>query len=104
MRAGKLDHLITVQKGEERTDEYGGVSFVWSKFGDLRAQIVQASTEEFIRAYGAADETVMIFRTRYLPGVETRDRVAFAGEYYNIKEVKPIGRNHGLEIRCMRLS
>ncbi|MBV2144407.1 phage head closure protein [Falsochrobactrum sp. TDYN1] len=102
MRAGKLDRFITIERGEETADEYGGVSFAWSKFADLRAQIVQASTEEYIRAFGARDETVIIFRTRYLDGITNADRIAYAGGYYNIKELKEIGRREGFEIRCVR--
>ncbi|GGA81195.1 hypothetical protein GCM10011491_05610 [Brucella endophytica] len=102
MRAGKLDRLITIEEGKEVIDGHGGVTFVWSKFADLRAQIVQASTEEFIRAYGALDETIIIFRTHYIDGVATSHRVVFQGEPFNVKELKEIGRRVGLEIRCVR--
>lgn len=104
MRAGKLDRMITIEKSEERSDKYGGIEFVWTKYANLRAQIVQASTEEFIRAYGASDEAVIIFRTRYMQGVENKDRIIYSGEQFNIKEIKEIGRRDGLEIRCVRLA
>lgn len=103
MRAGRLDREITIQRWEENPepDEYGVAEPDWVDVAAVRAQIVQASTEEFIRAYGASDETVIIFRTRWLDGISNADRVGYAGKYFNIKEVKEIGRRKGLELRCI---
>ena len=64
---------------------------------------MQSSTEEFIRS-GAVDESIVIFRTRFIPGVVNSDRIVFAGSEFDIKEVKPIGRREGLELRCVRRS
>jgi head-tail adaptor len=47
---------------------------------------------------------VVIFRTRFIDGVENADRVLFAGEPLNIKEIAVTGHNRGLEIRCVRQS
>lgn len=103
MRAGKLDQLITIESSTYEIDDMGTPVYTWSKVADMRAQIVQASTEEFMRAYGTSDEDVIIFRTRYIAGVDNSDRIAFAGSFFDIKEIKVIGRNRGLELRCVRL-
>lgn len=104
MRAGKLDKLITIQRFTSTVNDYGTPVETWTDVATLRAQIVQASTEEFIRGFGASDETAIIFRTRWLDGVTNADRVGYAaGAYLNIKEVKEIGRRNGLEIRCVGL-
>lgn len=100
MRAGRLDRVIVIQRYAASVNEYGTPSFTWSNLTALRAQIVQASTEEFIRAFGASDETLIIFRTRYHGGVTNADRVVFEGREFNIKDLKEIGRRRGLEIRC----
>ncbi len=101
MRSGKLDKQIIIQRYTAIPDGYGGYEEIWSDLATLRAQLVQASTEEFIRAYGASDETVAVFRTRYLAGLKTADRVSFRGLHYDIKEVKEIDRQKGLEIRAV---
>ncbi len=102
MRAGKLDRTIRVDTFDDgAVDDFGTPTPGFTARATMRAQIVQSSTEEFIRA-GAEDETVIIFRTRYLDGVTTADRVHFEGEYFNVKETKEIPRRKGLELRCVR--
>lgn len=101
MRAGKLDRIIVVQRFSNAVDDYGQPTMTWSDVASLRAQLVQASTEEFIRGAGAIDETVIVFRTHYLDGVTDADRVSYAGDFFNIKELKEIGRRKGLEIRAV---
>lgn len=103
MRAGKLDRIITIQRSTYEVDEYGNPVYTWTDLATMRAQLVQASTDEYIRAYGAADVTVIIFRTRWLDGVNNADRIEYDGEHYNLKEITEIGRREGLELRCEAL-
>jgi SPP1 family predicted phage head-tail adaptor len=104
MRAGNLDRSITIERSTYVQDEWGTPIYTWSELASLRAQIIQSSTEEFIRNYGASDETVIIFRTRFFPGVVNADRIIFEGGEYNIKEVKEIGRRKGMDLRCVAVS
>jgi hypothetical protein len=69
----------------------------------LRAQIIEASTDEFQRAYGAGGETAIAFRTRYIDGVTLDSRVMYGGQPHNVVEIKEIGRRRGLELRVKRL-
>lgn len=101
MRAGKLDRTITIQRFTSEPNEYGTPVETWTTVATLRAQLIQASTEEFIRG-GAVDETIIIFRTRWLAGVTTADRIEYEGVALNIKETKEIGRRKGLELRAVR--
>jgi len=102
MRAGKLDRTIRIDRYSAGTpNEYGTVTPGWDALATLRAQVVQASTEEFM-ANGASDETVIVFRTRWLSGVTNADRVVYEGQPFNLKEVKEIGRRKGLELRAER--
>lgn len=101
MRAGKLDRIITIQSFTNTVNEYGTPIETWTDVATLRAQIIQSSTEEFLTG-GASDETVVIFRTRFLPGVTGASRVLYQGGEFNIREVKEIGRRVGLELRCER--
>lgn len=100
MRAGKLDQQITVQRFTTVIDDYGTPVETWTDVATVRAQIIQASTTEFIQG-GARDDTVMIFRTRHIEDITTADRVVYDGDEFNIKELKPIGRRKGLDIRTV---
>ncbi|MBN7759996.1 phage head closure protein [Nitratireductor aquibiodomus] len=102
MRAGKLDNVIEiVRPGGYVDDGYGNqVPVGETIIATVRAQIIQASTEEFMRAWGASTERAIIFRLRWLDDVRLSDKVRHDGTDYNLKEVKPIGRRRGLELRC----
>lgn len=102
MRAGKLDSVIAIQRYTVIGDDgYGNQIVDWADLATLRAQPIKASTEEFIRTYGITEEGLVVFRTRYLDGVTTADRVVHDGFLHDIKEVKEIGRGKGLEIRTV---
>lgn len=104
MRAGKLDRTITIQRFAATVDELGTPVQTWTDLATVRAQLVQQNTEEFIRGFGASDETAVIFRIRWLDGVTNADRIVYAGQNHNIKETKEIGRRRGLELRTVALS
>ncbi|WP_428428236.1 phage head closure protein [Pararhizobium sp.] len=102
MRAGNLDKTIRIDRYDTGgVDDYGTPTPGFAALATLRAQVVQSSTEEFVE-HGATDQTVIIFRCRYLDGVTNADRVHFDGGYFNIKEIKEIQRRKGLELRCIR--
>ena len=101
MKAGKLVHVIGLERLATTVDGYGGVEETWTGFATMRAEIVERSTEEFLRAAGETDVTTIVFRTRFLAGLTNNDRVSFDGEHFDIEEVIPIGRRRGLELRCV---
>lgn len=100
MRAGNLDRTIAIESFASGVDDYGTPTEQWSTFATVRAQLVQASTDEYQRAYGEGANTATIFRIRWLDGVTVEHRVCYGGRYLNIREVKEIGRRKGLELRC----
>lgn len=100
MRAGSLDRSITIQRATTSVDDYGTPVETWTDLVTVRAQIIQQSTTEFIQG-GARDDTVKIFRSRWIEDITTADRVLHDGELFNIKELKPIGRAKGLDIRTV---
>lgn len=102
MRAGRLDHRITVQRATHTVNDFGTPVLTWTDLATLRAQVVEGSTEEFFRDFGASEETALVFRTRFLGGITTADRVLHGGAPFDIKGTKEIGRRAGLEIRCAR--
>lgn len=103
MRAGKLDRVIRIDRfSAGLPDAFGTVTPVFAPMATLRAQVVQSSTEEFMQAAGTTDQTAIIFRTRWLDGVTTSDRVLYENSFFNIKEIKELGRRRGLELRAVR--
>lgn len=102
MKAGKLTHVIKIVKiDQSEIDDFGNPITKEIPLATLRAEIVQQSTEEFIRAYGTSDETIMIFRTRFINGVKNSCLIKFRGRTFNIKQISEIGRREALEIRCV---
>ncbi|GAB1581729.1 phage head closure protein [Phyllobacterium phragmitis] len=101
MRAGKLDKTITLQRFTSTVDEYGTPIETWADLAPVRAQIIQATTEEFMRGWGASTEAATIFRIRHMDGITPSDRVTYQGRAYDLKEIKELGRREGLDLRCV---
>lgn len=104
MRAGKLDRTITIERDTATVDDYGTPTTTSAVVATARAQLLMQNTEEFIRGFGASDQAVVIFRTRWIAGLTNADRVIFEGRSHNVKEIKPLGRDRGLEIRTVAYS
>lgn len=104
MRAGKLDREIVIQRVTYADNGYGGVTETWAPLATMRAQLVESSTDEFQRAYGASSETATVFRTRFLDGVTLADRVSYNGLAHGIVQIKELGRRRGLELRTKRMN
>ncbi|PRA89069.1 head-tail adaptor protein [Ochrobactrum sp. MYb29] len=104
MRAGKLDRQITIERKTKTKTPTGGVVESWQELARMRAEIVQQTATEFFTGYGEAANGTIIFRTRYLGGITTADRVSYDGAAYNLKEIKELGRRRGLELRGVAVS
>jgi SPP1 family predicted phage head-tail adaptor len=101
MRAGKLTHSITIERLVEGLDDYGVPRPTWTPIATVRAEILTASTSEFLTGAGEGAASAIVFRIRYMEGVTPADRITLDGKgAYDIKEIKQIGRRRGLEIRA----
>ena len=97
-----MDRTIKIQRvSVPSVDASGTPVETWTDLTTVRAQIVGASTEEFIRGAGASDETVVVFRTWWIDGITNADRIIYQGVIHNLKEIKEIGRRNGLELRTI---
>lgn len=103
MRSGRLSRVITLQRASAAINDAGTPLEIWGTLATLRAEVEPVSAEEFIRGFGATTETLVIFRTRYLDGVTTADRVLFDGRTFNLREVVDAGRRGGLELRGVEI-
>ncbi len=104
MKAGRLNEKIGIERFTATVNDYGTPTETWVRIAVLRAEKVEQSTTEFIRNFGASDEELVIFRARFFDGISNADRVIWNGAAFNIKEVAPIGRRKGVELRCVRLA
>lgn len=102
MRAGKLDRHITIAAATTTVGDAGQQVQSWVAIEALRAQIIEASTEETQRAFGAAQDTLTVFRTRFVEGITTANVIVHDDQGYDIVGIKEIGRRVGLEIRAIR--
>lgn len=102
MKSGKLIEVIQIQRATDGVNDYGTPVTAWATIATVRAERIDQTTEEFMRAFGASDEEAVIFRIRHLDGVSNADRVLWQGEPFNIRQVTPIGRRKGLDLRCVR--
>jgi len=100
MRAGSLVQLIAIDRPGSTVDDYGSEVVGWTAVTTTRAQLVQASTEEFLRSFGTSSEISTIFRTRFINGLTLSDRITHNGNRFDLVEIKEIGRRKGLELRC----
>lgn len=101
MRAGKLDRTISIERKTETVSPTGAVVSAWLNIATVRAEIVTQSASEFLTGFGEAENGTVVFRVRYLAGITTADRVSYAGQVYDLKEVTEIGRRRGLELRAV---
>jgi SPP1 family predicted phage head-tail adaptor len=101
MQAGKLDRTITLQRKAETVSATGATVTAWTTLATVRAEIVTASTSEFLTDFGEAENDDSTFRIRYLAGITTADRIVYEGKAFNIKKIVEIGRRRGLELRAV---
>lgn len=101
MRAGKLTKSITIERVTTTVDEYGTPIEGWATVATVRAQIIQSTTEEFMKGWGTSTEAAIVFRIRHLDGITPADRVTYDGRAYDLKEIKELGRREGLDLRCV---
>lgn len=99
MRAGKLRHIVKVQRASETIGAAGTPVVTWADLVELRAEIMEQSTAESIGAQGATDRRAVAFRVRHVDGITNADRILFRGEPLNIRSVEPDSRFRELVIK-----
>jgi SPP1 family predicted phage head-tail adaptor len=104
MRSGKLIHQITLETFTKTVSPAGTVKEIWAPLATVRAEILQQTATEFLRADAEAERNTMIFRVRYRQGITTSTRVTYDGQAFDLVEIRELGRRQGLELRCERLA
>lgn len=104
MKAGRLTEEILIERATSTVNDAGTPVTGWWRLCLLRAEKVEQSTTEYIRNFGASDEEVVVFRARFFDGLTNADRVVWRGDAFNIRQVAPIDRRRGVELRCVRVT
>lgn len=104
MRAGKLDKWIIIHEPvSTAVDEMGTAAVRFFELARMRAELVTLTTNEFLRDVGSQDETVAVFRIRWLDKLTVQCRIIYQDRTYRIRELVEIGRKRGYEIRVEAL-
>jgi head-tail adaptor len=96
-----LVHTIVVERAAVTIGASGAPAETWTALVTLRAAVSQEATAERLADRGASDETSVVFRTRFFPGITPADRILFGGRPFNLLEVTPIGRDRWLDLRAI---
>lgn len=92
MRAGRLQHSITIERLARTVSAAGTVSEVWTPLLNTKAELLNADLAEQVAGFGEAETDTLVFRLRNRPGITTADRLKFAGEAYDIAAIGLISR------------
>lgn len=98
MKAGALDRRVTIERATVIQDPYGEEIETWAPLATVSAQVVQQSGREFLAAEAMQAEVRVLFRLRWIEGIQETDRVSYGDRMHNIQEVKELGRREGLEL------
>jgi head-tail adaptor len=101
MRPGKLQARIQIERECELVSDSGLVRKAWLPIVTTRAEVKQASTEEFLLQQIIGDKARAAFLIRWpSQPISTSDRITYRGMIWNIVRLQEIGRKRGLEIRA----
>jgi SPP1 family predicted phage head-tail adaptor len=85
IQAGKLRHLIVIQKKSTSRDSCGGeLPASWVPFASVRASVEPLQGREYTSASGDKAEATTRFRLRHLSGVTASMRVLFEGRVFQL--------------------
>lgn len=101
MEAGKLKHLVELQRSVETLTPSRKVTTTWTTYARGKAELRQAGINEFLRDGIEGTNRSGVFIIRWLSGVALSDRLLCDGRIWNIVELAEIGNRQGLQIRVV---
>lgn len=93
MFIGKLDRRIIIQQNTPTQDTYGEPIASWSTFSTVWAEKLKPQVAEKYVADQFSGTEKIVWRIRYLSGVNNLMRVSYDGKIYDIHGVYEEGRN-----------
>lgn len=102
MKLGLLDTYIEIEReGITGRDEFNAPIEGWSVVAREMSQRVQLSGREFMSGDGTTNDERVVFKLHWVPGIKPDDRVKCDDRYYNIHEVRPLGRRRFMELHTV---
>ncbi len=105
--AAILDRVVTLERVTITRDEFGEGIETWGTLAQRKAQRLDVSDVEAVRAAEVGSQLTTRFVIRYsseVANLNTRDRLTLEGEIYNIVGVKEKERRRWIEISAVRRS
>lgn len=90
MRAGKLQHRLSIErKVETQSEESGELTRVWKPFVNLWGELVPLSGREFLASRQLTMEVIARATIRYREDINETMRIVHKCRYYNIVAILP---------------
>lgn len=104
MRAGRLNRLVTI----ERREQIGWIGinepeYAWVPFAKFWAERFDEAETEIDATNQIVAKTTAKFRTHYVAGITSVDRLICEGATYDILGVIELGYRKGTEITAQRV-
>lgn len=93
MRAGKLRHVVELQRVSTGLDSHGEETKTWTTLATVRASVWPLSGREFIAAQTAQAELTARIEIRARPdlALTPKDRIKFGARLFDIKHIVDVG-------------
>lgn len=101
MRSGRLDRRIAIQRKTITQNTYGEEIVAWSTVATVWAELRYNSGGERYAENQYQGKTTTTFRVRWSEAAKAttvEDQIFFDARYYDVTDVREIGRREGLEI------
>lgn len=101
MRAGQLNKSIVIEARTDTADSFGQPVPSWARIhtdATIAAAVLPNRGGERFTAAQVYGESVVTFRIRWRSDVSVLNRISYDSKYWDIKDVREIGRREGLEI------
>ena len=104
MKAGKLRHLIDIEyRSGDVPDGFGNTLQSWEKlYQDVPAEFKSTPSAETFTAGEVQSQAAFIIATRFLPGIDSSNRILFSGRYFNIlgvDNIQELGRELQFQVK-----
>jgi head-tail adaptor len=101
VKAGKLRHVIRLERATTAPDAYGTPVEAWATLATLRAEKVSEGLAEKVEgSAGAVDAVAIVWRVRALYDLKLSDRIMWGGKPYNLTMIDFSDAGRGLELHC----
>jgi SPP1 family predicted phage head-tail adaptor len=101
MNPGALRSRIIIEEKSIANNGFGGHSETWSALATVWAKVEHLSGRELQMAQQVAPEITYEMTIRYRSDINTNYRIYYAGQYFNIRDIKDLDNMHWwLFLKC----